>query len=77
MRILFVDDDPQHVDVVCRTIAEATGAHVEVVSTVEDAVSALVSLGFTDKDARKRVERAAKNVDPDDLGRLVQAAFRG
>lgn len=43
----------------------------------EDAVSALVSLGFPDKDARKRVDRAAKTVDPDDLGRLVQAAFQG
>ena len=41
MRILFVDDDPQHVDVVQRTVAEALAAHVDVVATVEDAVEAL------------------------------------
>ena len=41
MRILFVDDDPQHVDVVQRTVAEALDAEVLVVSTVEDAVVAL------------------------------------
>jgi holliday junction DNA helicase RuvA len=46
-------------------------------SNFEDAVSALASLGFSEKDARKRVERAAKEVDPTDLGLLVQAAFRG
>ena len=41
MRILFVDDDPQHVDVVQRTVREALGATVDVVSSVEDAVAAL------------------------------------
>lgn len=41
MRILFVDDDPQHVDVVQRTVAEALDAQVEVVSSVEEAVTAL------------------------------------
>lgn len=44
---------------------------------VEDAVGALVSLGFSEKDARKRVERAAEAVDAADLHGLVQAAFRG
>ena len=38
----------------------------------EDAVTALVSLGFAEK-----VDRAAKSVDAADLGQLVQAAFRG
>ena len=41
MRILFVDDDPQHVEVVQRTVAEALGAEVNVVATVEAAVTAL------------------------------------
>lgn len=41
MRILFVDDDPQHVDVVQRTVAEALDAEVLVVSSVEAAVTAL------------------------------------
>lgn len=46
-------------------------------TNLEDAVSALVSLGFAEKDARKRVEKAGKDIDPEDLGQLVQAAFRG
>lgn len=46
-------------------------------TNIEDAVSALVSLGFAEKDARKRVEKAGKTIDPEDLGQLVQAAFRG
>ena len=41
MRILFVDDDPQHVETVQRTVAEALGADVTVVATVEAAVKAL------------------------------------
>ena len=46
MRILFVDDDPQHVEVVQRTVAEALDAEVLVVSTVEDAVVALHTHAF-------------------------------
>lgn len=46
MRILFVDDDPEHVDVVQRTVAEALDADVRVVTTVEAAVSALHSESF-------------------------------
>ena len=46
MRILFVDDDPEHVDVVQRTVAEALNADVQVVTTVEAAVSALHSQTF-------------------------------
>jgi Holliday junction DNA helicase RuvA len=46
-------------------------------ANLEDAVSALVSLGFAEKDARKRVGKATQTIDPDDLGQLVQAAFRG
>lgn len=42
-----------------------------------DAAAALVALGFGEKEARKRVERAAAEIDPSDLQRLVQAAFRG
>lgn len=44
---------------------------------LEDAATALVALGFSDKDARKRVAKAAETVDPADLQSLVQAAFRG
>ena len=43
----------------------------------EDAAAALVALGFSEKDAKKRVEKAAESVDPADLQGLVQAAFRG
>ena len=41
MRILFVDDDPEHVALVSRTIADALGAEVFVVESVEEAVAAL------------------------------------
>ena len=44
---------------------------------VEDAVSALVSIGYTEKDARASVERAAKHVAKGDLEGLVRAALVG
>lgn len=44
---------------------------------LEDAVAALVSIGFSDKEARKQVERAAQSVDPSDLDQLVRAALAG
>ncbi|MEC8193882.1 MAG: hypothetical protein VX944_17165 [Myxococcota bacterium] len=46
MRILFVDDEPQHVDVVQRTVSEALDAEVVVVASVEEAVQALHSAQF-------------------------------
>lgn len=45
--------------------------------SLEDAVAALMSIGFAEKDARKQVERAAKTVDPSDLDQLVRAALAG
>lgn len=44
-------------------------------ANIEDALSALTALGFSDKDARKRVERAAQDVGAEDLNLLVQTAF--
>jgi Holliday junction DNA helicase RuvA len=41
-----------------------------------DAVRALVSIGFSEKEARKSVEHAARRVDPDDLEALVRAAIQ-
>lgn len=41
MRILFVDDDPEHVGLVSRLLAEVLGATVDVVDTVEAAVDLL------------------------------------
>lgn len=41
MRILFVDDETEHVEVVSRVVAEALDADVCVASTVSDAVAAL------------------------------------
>lgn len=41
----------------------------------EDAVAALVSIGYADKDARKQVERAAAKVGSADLEALVRAAL--
>jgi Holliday junction DNA helicase RuvA len=42
---------------------------------LEDAVQALVSIGYSEKEARKSVERAALQVDKGDLERLVRAAL--
>lgn len=40
-----------------------------------DATSALISIGFGEREARKQVERAAEKVGADDLERLVRAAL--
>ena len=41
----------------------------------EDAVRALVSIGYTEKEARRNVERAAKGDHAGDLEGLVRAAL--
>ena len=46
-------------------------------SVAEDAVRALVSIGYTEKEARKSVDRAAKRTDSEDLELLVRTALRG
>lgn len=43
---------------------------------VEDAVSALVSIGFTEREARKSVDAASSEVEPDDLESLVRTALQ-
>jgi Holliday junction DNA helicase RuvA len=43
---------------------------------LEDAVRALVSIGYSDKEARKSVERAAPKVAGDDLELLVRTALQ-
>ncbi len=45
-------------------------------SLVEDAVAALISIGFSEKDARKNVERVTKDAEPNDLEALLRAALR-
>ena len=44
---------------------------------IEDAVTALISIGYSEKDARKQVERAAKSTDTANLELLVRAALQG
>ena len=46
-------------------------------ANLEDAVAALVSIGYSEKEARKSVEAAAKRVDRRDLEKLVRAALAG
>ena len=46
-------------------------------SSLEDAVVALLSIGYSEKEARKSVERAAEKVDPKDLELLVRTAISG
>ena len=41
-----------------------------------DAITALVSIGYSDKEATKKVEAAASDVGTDDLEALVRAAMR-
>jgi CheY-like chemotaxis protein len=41
MRIVFVDDEPENVELVARTLAEALDAEVHVATTVEQAVELL------------------------------------
>lgn len=43
---------------------------------IDDATTALMSIGYPAKEARKLVERAAEEVDPTDLERLVRSAIR-
>lgn len=43
---------------------------------IEDAVQALISIGFKENDARKAVKRAAESVDAGDLELLVRTALR-
>ncbi len=45
-------------------------------SNIEDAVQALISIGFKENDANKAVQRAAESVDADDLELLVRTALR-
>ena len=45
-------------------------------SNVTDAITALVSIGYSEKEAGKSVEKAAKDVGEDDLETLVRAAMR-
>lgn len=42
---------------------------------LEDAVQALVSIGYSEKEARKAVEKAADRIDTDDLELLVRTAL--
>ena len=44
--------------------------------SLEDAVRALVSIGYSDKEARKSVERASAKVQGDDLELLVRTALQ-
>ena len=43
---------------------------------VEDAIGALMSIGYTEKEAKARVQKAADAVDPSDLEALVRAAIQ-
>lgn len=53
-----------------------TGPEVRGEAAIEDAIGALLALGFKEKEARKNVERAATEVDPKDLEALVRVALR-
>jgi Holliday junction DNA helicase RuvA len=46
-------------------------------ANIADAMAALMSIGYTDKEARKLVDKARETVDPRDLEALVRAAIQG
>ena len=47
MRLLFIDDDPEHIQTVSDVVREALDVPVDVVSTVEDAVITLHEHEYT------------------------------
>lgn len=51
------------------------GAPERLVALVEDAVRALVSIGYGEKEARGKVDVAARDVGHEDLEKLVRAAL--
>lgn len=57
--------------------AALAGATTPGEANVQDAIAALASIGYSEKDARKHVERAAQSVDPGDLEALVRTALHG
>lgn len=67
------DRAPTQPAVVERGVLVPTGRDARV---LEDAVRALVSIGYADKEARKNVEQASREVDEDDLEALVRSALR-
>ncbi len=46
MRLLFVDDDPEHVEAVSDLLRDALGAEITVASTVDAAVEAAANTSF-------------------------------
>ena len=70
-----------------QAIADGGGlAHIEAAGSptfqgpgpgnVEDAIGALMSIGYTEKEAKVRVLRAAESIDPSDLEELVRSAVQ-
>jgi Holliday junction DNA helicase RuvA len=57
--------------------APAAQAGHDLASLVDDAVAALVSIGYSEKEARKAAERAAKDPGATDLDGLLRTALRG
>ena len=56
----------------------APGPPASAASTmIDDAIRALTSIGYSEKEARRGVERAAKRVDVEDLELLVRTALSG
>lgn len=56
--------------------AAAPAADPAASTNVTDAITALVSIGYSEKEAAKSVEKASKDVGEEDLEALVRAAMR-
>ena len=57
-------------------IPRASAGTSPAAGNVEDAIGALMSIGYTEKEAKSRVSKAADAVDPSDLEALVRAAIQ-
>jgi len=55
--------------------SETSGASSAAPGLVEDAVSALVSIGFKEREARRNIDEALRELKTDDLEALVRAAI--
>ena len=56
-------------------VSTTSGAPSAAPSLVEDAVSALVSIGFKEREARRNIDEALRELKTDDLEALVRAAI--
>jgi Holliday junction DNA helicase RuvA len=71
-RLLLLEDSSEDRDL----LTPPGAARGRASAVIEDAVAALLSIGFSEKEARKNVEAAASRTGSDDLESLVRTALQ-